>query len=312
MAALAVAQVVAAIAGAIKGMSDANATERWQREASGKLDFIIAQNGEILKALRELPLIFEADLEKFFNSEVAIQGKALCTSFDNYMKGRRPDIPQIKSIRTPSDLLLANVTQRGPCIYQSANAMALLVLAIHKLLHVDHKITKGFIDQALKAMLEWASTHDGMFGKALIDTQTALTRYEAALAGEPRGHVVIHEENVEYHDGGGGGHRGPAESPPAAPEGKALIPMGRVHLVITADIAIDDKNLTFSVQNARSSYGPNGLHFDDEVVGQKAGERRGRIQGEINNVGPTRTRLDMLDEHLKALQKMIAALQNWH
>lgn len=306
-----IAEIVGAIASAIKGMLDASATAKWQKEASGKLDYIIVQNGQILTLLQQLPLLFEADLEKFFSDEVAIQGKSLTDAFDDYMKGHHPDIPQIKNIRTPADLLLTNLIHRGPCIYQAANSVALLVLAIHKVLHVPHNETQGFVDQALAAMTTWAGTNPGMFGKAIIDTQTALTQYMSVLSQEPRGHVVIFQQDVEYHPPGGGGRHGVDAMPPL-PKGLSVHPNLFVHLEITADIVIDTTNFTFSLQNARSSYGMDGLHFDDDVVQQKAGEWAQRLQREINNAKTVQGHLDTLQKHEKALQKMIAYLQNWH
>jgi hypothetical protein len=174
---------------------------------------------------------------------------------------------------------------------------------------VDHRETKGFVDQALAAMIKWAGTDPGMFGKAIIDTQAMLTNYMNILSKEPRGHVVIYQENVEYHPPGVGPHPRDAGS---APKGMNVHPMGFFHLEITADIVIDDVKFTFSLQNAKSSYGIDGLHFNDEVVQAKAGDWARRIQSELTNAKTTKDRLDTLQKHEAALQKMIGSLQHWH
>ncbi len=303
-----IAEIVAAIVGFIKGMVETSATKKWQEDVSGKLDGIIAQNAQILAYLKQLPLLFEVDLEKFFNTEVAIQGKALCMAFDNYMKGHHPDTAKIKEMTGPSERLLTNLIQRSPCIYQAANAVALLVLAIHKMTHADKKETQGFVDQTLKAMINWAGTNPGMFGRAIIDTQTELTADINALSAEPRGHVEIYSEYIKYdRPGPGTGH----PHPHTTASREISDPMGLYHLVITADIVIDQNNFTSSVQNARSSHGPDGLRFTDEVVQTKAAERAARLHAETSKAKSATERLDVLQKHERALQKMIAALQHW-
>lgn len=305
-----IAEIVSAVISVVKGMTEASATARWQHEVSGKLDFIIQQNSQILAFLRQLPLLLDEEFEKWFNTEASIQANSLCMDFDNYMKGRHPDIEKIKDLAGPSERLLPNLLQRSPCIYQAANAVALLVIAIHKLTHVDKKQTQGFVDQTITAMTTWAGTNPGMFGKAIIDVQTELTSDMNVLTAEPRGHaVVIYSANVEWNPpgGGGGGHH----TNVTVPKGLAILPLGTVRLEITADIVIDQTNFTYSLQNPKSSWFDT-LHFDDEEVQNRASATAARLQAELNRAKTATDRLAVLQKHQRALQKMIATLQHWH
>jgi hypothetical protein len=288
-----IASAVAAIVGIIKGLVDASATQRWQESVSGKLDVIIVQNATILAILERLPLIFDAELNKYFTTEVVIQGTSLIRDFDQYMKGRHPDVKQIASIRTPSETLTNNIVQRGPCVYQAANAATVLVLAIHKILHVDPRETQALIDTVLGYMTAWAGPGDGMFGKAISDTQALLQHARDALSREPRGNGV-----VLYS----------AQTSTSGPRGHGQI-HGTIHVL--ADITIDEVNLTFSVNNARSTWFDISK-FDDETVSSQASTVRNRLQGEINTIKALLDRLNTLQQHEAALQKMILALKAWH
>jgi hypothetical protein len=209
------------------------------------------------------------------------------------MKGHRPDINQIKSIRTPAETLANNIVQRGPCVYEAANASVVLVLAIHKILNVDRKETQALIDTTLGYMTTWAGEGDGMFGKAIKDTQTLDSNARAVLSREPRGNgLVLYSQQTS--ETGPSGH-------------------GVIHgtIQVLADISIDEVNLTFSVNNAISTWF-DITKFDDETVASQANIARNRLQSEIKTIKAVQDRLDTLQKHETALQKMIGALKAWH
>jgi len=292
---LSVAAAIAGIISAIKGFIDATATRQWQENVSGKLDLIIVQNSTILSELEQLPLLFAANLQAAFNAEVVIQATSLNNAFDQYMSGSTPDILQIKSIRTQAEVLANNIIQRGPCVYEAANAITALVLAIHKILHVDQVETQSLVNAVLAQMNTWAGDGNGMFGKAIADTSTLLESARATLAQEPRGTVVLFSDYVEY-------------TPPSPGGGRH--PHMRVILHVVADVAIDDNNLTFSLTNARSTWF-DIVRFDDNVVSSHASSWSNRIQSEINMIKQLKDRLNILQTHENALQQMIVAIQNW-
>lgn len=293
---LSAAAAIAGILSAIKGVFDANATAQWQNEAAGKLNVIIKQNAAIISDLEQLPLLFAADLQDAFNREVEIQAISLNNDFDQYMSGALPDFGQIKSIRTPAELLANNIIQRGPCVYQSAGTVTVLVLAIHKILKVDVNETQSLINIVLSQMNAWSGNDNGMFGKAISDTSSILQQTSDSLAHEPRGTVTIYSEQVEVVLPGGPGGRG--------------IHMHPI-LKVIADISIDDINCTFSVSNARSTWFDT-TRFNDDVVAAKALDVTNRLQNEVNMIKNLRSKLNELQNHLEALQKIIASLKSWN
>src|SRR5262249_12446307 len=147
-------------------------------------------------------------------------------------------------------------------------------------------------------MTAWAGNSDGMFGKAIADTQTTLQHAREVLAHEPRGTVVIYSVHTELPGPIGGG------------PGGGMRPAMLGYLQVLADVTIDDNNLTFSVTNPRSTWFDTA-HLDDNVVAGRATIWTGRIQGEINSINSVQARLGKLQEHEAALQQMIAALQAW-
>jgi hypothetical protein len=219
----------------------------------------------------------------------------LSRAFDQYMSGKTPDIPQIRSIRTPSETLANNILQRGPCVYQAANAMNALVLAIHKILRTDELETQAFVNQVLAQMTVWVGGNDGMFGKAIADTASQLRSLQDALQHEPRGSIAIYSVQTEVVVSKG-------------PHGHGI--HAHPTLKVIADIAINDANLTFSVSNPRSSWF-DSAHIDDSVVAGQAKSYYMKLQNEIGSIKQSQARLDVLQRHETALQRMIAALQQW-
>jgi hypothetical protein len=289
-----IAETIGTIIGAIAGVASGLMTAAWQGSTTADLNLIINQNEQILAELKQLPLLFAADLEQFFDTQVTDQGEAMINLFNEYMAGKDPDVTQIAALRPEADQLAFNLGTRGPCVYQAANSVTTVALAIHNVLSIESSETRDFLTQMITYMTAWAGIGPGMFGDAINKTTVTLGEQEVFLAGEPRGEVVIYSGQFQYSPTGVGGG------------GKHLL----VTLTATATITIDDQQLTFSITNAHQSSFGGGLTLNQSIIDGAVSDRRARIQAEINAIKPTRGNLATLQAHQGALQKMTEAFQS--
>jgi hypothetical protein len=286
-------QVIAGVISALNGISGAASEDRWEKEASGKLDFIIQQNGEILTQLRDLGILFPQLLDQKFNQEEGLQATALSRRFDLYMSSRPPNIAGIRGMESSVEQVAYDLAGRGPAVYEAFDASAVLGLAVYKMAgNVSDKQRARFGADMLNQMQVWAGTQPGMFGDAIAKTQAALADAQSALAQIPSGNDVVIATQNSVVCVTTGSHHGPCVPCP---------------LSLHANVTVDAGHFTESVTPTRTT-GPgpcSALSFSGDAAGNAARAYSARIQVELDQIKAQGSRLQQLQGYEAALTQMI-------
>lgn len=288
-----IAAAAASIIGKIGELNERSASREWQSGVIAKINQMIAQNAEIILLLKDLFVFVPEQLETFFNREAVIRSRELMRQFDLYIASRPMNVRGIREMRDEVERAAFGLLERGPSIYQAANAAALSTLAVYKLAgNVTRGEKQAFVNQVVDRMNQWLGNDPGMFGDALKKQQQINSDNRTALSQIPRGRVELHSTQGSEEIGG--------------PDMPRSI---RVTIRLYTNIQIDDINLTYVPLTPDIDATGSSLSIREDVVREKIGAMASRIETTLNAIRKAQTNKATLDGHIASLTNMIAHLR---